>query len=169
MESSLRERFARLGPIRTVDRVASGSPADFVLTPLADLAGLKTVTAAIELTRRGIPLLRAKRALEQMIAEGRAYVHLPVVEDVDMLARLMESFGVKAVLHGAPEAVNVKAIRDGFGLTQEEFALRFGLGLDTVQNWESGRRQPDRTARSYLQVIAREPERVQEALRPNRD
>ena len=76
MESSLRERFARLGPIRTIDRVASGSPAVFVLTPMPDRAGIKTVTAAIELARRGIPLLRAKRALEEMLAEGRTYVHL---------------------------------------------------------------------------------------------
>jgi putative transcriptional regulator len=169
MESSLRERFARLGPIRAIEKVASGSPAAFVLTPLHDRRSFNTVSAAVELCRRGIPLLRAKRVLEEMLVEKKAYVALPVVEDVDTVVRLMESFGIKAVLHGAPEAVDVKAIRDRFGLTQEEFALRFGLGLDTVQNWESGRRQPDRTARSYLQVIAREPERVQAALRPDRD
>jgi DNA-binding transcriptional regulator YiaG len=114
-------------------------------------------------------LLRAKRALEQMIFEGQTYVALPTVEDVETVVRLMESFGIRAVQHGAPETVDVKAIRDGIGLTQEEFALRFGLGLDTVQNWESGRRRPDRTARSYLAVIAREPRRVEEALRPAPD
>jgi putative transcriptional regulator len=166
MESSLRERFARLGPIRAIDRVPSGSPADFVLTPLDERKGMNTVTAAIELARRGIPLLRAKRALEQMLAEGRAYVGLPVVEDVDAFSKLMACFNINAVPHGPPEAVDVRTIREGIGLTQEEFALRFGLGLDTVQNWESGRRQPDKAARSYLQVIAREPERVEEALRP---
>jgi putative transcriptional regulator len=169
MESSLRERFARLGPIRTIDRVPSGSPAAFVLTPLVDRKGLKTVTAAVELARRGISLLRAKRALEQMIFEGQTFVALPVVDDVDTVVGLMASFGIRAALHGAPDAVDVKAIRDGLGLTQEEFATRFGLGLDTVQNWESGRRQPDRTARSYLTVIAREPRRVEEALRPAGD
>lgn len=166
MESSLRERFARLGPIRAIERVASGSPAAFVLTPLPDRRSFNTVSAAVELTRRGIPLLRAKRVMEQMLVGKKAYVALPVVDDVDTVVRLMEAFGIRAVLHGAPETVDVKAIRDGLGLTQEEFAVRFGLGLDTVQNWESGRRQPDRTARSYLTVIAREPRRVEEALRP---
>ena len=83
MEPSLRERFARLGPIRAIDRVASGSPGAFVLTPLADPARTKTVTAAVELARRGIPLLRAKRALERMAAGGRAYVGLHAVEDPD--------------------------------------------------------------------------------------
>ena len=58
----------------------------------------------------------------------------------------------------------MKAIREGLGLTQEEFAVRFGLGLDAVQNWESNRRRPDRTARSYLIAIARLPDRIQEAL-----
>lgn len=101
--------------------------------------------------------------MEQMLVE-KAYVALPVVEDVETVVRLMESFGIRAALHGPPDVVGVKAIRDRTGLTQEEFALRFGLGLNTVQNWESGRCQPDRTARSFLQVIAREPERVEEAL-----
>ncbi len=164
MESSLRERFARLRPIRTIDRVASGSPAAFVLTPIADRARLQTVIAAIELTRRGIPLLRAKRALEAMLAEGRAYVHLPVVEDPEALSRLLASFGMNAALVGPPDAVDVKAIRERLGLTQEEFAVRFGLGLDAVQNWESGRRRPDKAARSYLTAIARIPERIEEAL-----
>jgi hypothetical protein len=41
-ESSLRVRFARLEPIRTIDRLPSGSPAAFVLTPLVDVKGLKT-------------------------------------------------------------------------------------------------------------------------------
>ena len=164
MEPSLRERFARLGPIRTIDRVASGSPAAFVLTPMRDRAAIRTVTAAIELARRGIPLLRAKRALEEMLAEGRAYVHLPVVEDAETFSRLLASFGIAAALHGPPEAVDVKAIRERLGLTQEEFAVRFGLGLDAVQNWESNRRRPDKAARSYLTAIARVPDSIQEAL-----
>jgi len=33
-----------------------------------------------------------------------------------------------------------------------------------VRNWEYGRREPDRAAKSYLAVIDRDPERVREAL-----
>lgn len=166
MESSLRERFARQGPIWTIDRVPAGSPAAFVLTPFPDRKSFNTISATIELTRRGIPLLRAKRVMEQMLDEKKAYVALPVAEDVDTVVGLMQASGIRAALHGPPDAVDVRAVRERTGLPQEEFALRFGLGLDTVQNWESGRRHPDRTARSYLSVIAREPERVAEALRP---
>ena len=102
MEPSLRERFARLGPIRAIDRVASGSPGAFVLTPLADPARTKTVTAAVELARRGIPLLRAKRVLEGMLAGGRAYVSLPTVEDPEALSRALASSGVGAAPVGPP-------------------------------------------------------------------
>jgi DNA-binding XRE family transcriptional regulator len=170
MESSLRERFARLGPVRAVGRVASGSPAVFVLAPRADLraGGPDTVSAAVELARRGIPLLRAKRVLERMLAEGRAWVSLPMVEDAAALADALAAFGIEAAPFGPPDAVDVRAIRERLGLTQEEFAVRFGLGLDTVQNWESDRRQPDRTARSYLTAISRIPDRIQEALGPER-
>jgi DNA-binding transcriptional regulator YiaG len=60
--------------------------------------------------------------------------------------------------------VNVKRLRERLDLTQEQFALRYGLEVNAVRNWEHGRRAPDRAARSYLAVIEREPEWVQDAL-----
>jgi len=60
--------------------------------------------------------------------------------------------------------VDVRAIRTGTGLSRSEFAKRFGLDLRAVQDWEQGRRHPDRAARAYLTVIARRPEAVIEAL-----
>jgi len=50
----------------------------------------------------------------------------------------------------------VRALRERLGLTQEQFALRFNLGLDTVQSWEQGDRTPDRYANNYLRVIERD-------------
>jgi putative transcriptional regulator len=63
-----------------------------------------------------------------------------------------------------PEEVNVAAIRKQLGLTQGQFAARFGFKLDAVQNWEQGRRRPDGAARAFLRVIEREPDAVQRAL-----
>ena len=63
-----------------------------------------------------------------------------------------------------PLEVDVRAIRAGTGLSRAEFAKRFGLDLRAVQDWEQGRRHPDRAARAYLTVIARRPEAVIEAL-----
>jgi putative transcriptional regulator len=54
--------------------------------------------------------------------------------------------------------LDVRAVREGLGLSQEQFARRYNLELDAVQNWEQGRRTPDRTVQSYLRVIAAYPE-----------
>jgi putative transcriptional regulator len=63
-----------------------------------------------------------------------------------------------------PDEVDVIAIRRGLGLSQSEFAARFGFRLDAVQNWEQGRRRPDGAARAFLRVIEREPDAVLRAL-----
>jgi len=66
-----------------------------------------------------------------------------------------------------PEEVDVKSIRTRLGLTQPEFSLRFGFDVRAVQDWEQKRRQPDRSARILLTVIAHEPEAVCRALAHN--
>ncbi len=59
---------------------------------------------------------------------------------------------------------DVKATRARLGLTQEEFARSFHLSVATVRDWEQGRVQPDRAARSFLRVIAKIPDKVEAAL-----
>jgi DNA-binding transcriptional regulator YiaG len=88
---------------------------------------------------------------------------VPIVEDLKRLAAELKDSGFDVSVV-AGHAVNVKRLRERLDLTQEQFALRYGLDVDAVRNWEHGRRAPDRAARSYLAVIDREPERVQEAL-----
>ena len=67
------------------------------------------------------------------------------------------------VVH-VPDDVDVKALRKKLRCSQAEFSRRFGLAIDAVQDWEQHRRKPDRTARIFLTVIAREPEAVGRAL-----
>ena len=64
----------------------------------------------------------------------------------------------------APADVDVARIRQSMGLTREAFALRFGLPLGTVRDWEQRKRKPDGAARVLLTVIDREPEAVTRAL-----
>jgi putative transcriptional regulator len=64
-----------------------------------------------------------------------------------------------------PAEIDVRAIRGRLGLTQQEFAVRFGFSVNTLRHWEQGRRVPEGPARAYLLVIGREPEAVQRALR----
>ena len=67
-----------------------------------------------------------------------------------------------------PDEVDVLAIRKSFKLSRERFAQRFGLDARAVQDWEQGRRRPDRTARILLRTIERHPEAVEDALRGSR-
>ncbi len=88
---------------------------------------------------------------------------VPMVENPHLLAEELRRYGFEMSVVTS-QAVDVRRLRERFGLTQEQFALRFGLELDAVRNWEHGRREPDTAARSYLTVIDRAPEAVQEAL-----
>jgi putative transcriptional regulator len=67
-----------------------------------------------------------------------------------------------------PKDVNVKALRGRLGLTQQEFAARFGFGYDALRDWEAGRRQPERAARALLTVIDHDPAAVEKALAKHR-
>ena len=58
----------------------------------------------------------------------------------------------------------VKAVRRSLGLTQEEFAARYGIPLGTLRDWEQGRTEPDQPARAYIRVIACNPDWVSRAL-----
>ena len=59
----------------------------------------------------------------------------------------------------------VKTLRRALALTQEEFAERYRIPLGTLRDWEQGRSEPDQPAKSYLTVIAGDPEGVARTLR----
>jgi putative transcriptional regulator len=156
MSSKLKERLERLGPVRGVDRVASGSPVDLVLRPRHDRARIKTIDATMALARRGMTMLRAKRAIEAVLDDGEVAVEVPTVEDFAALARDLSRAGVEAA-RIATDPVDVRSLRLSLGMSQEQFARRFNLDLDALQNWEQGRRSPERAVWSYLRVIAADP------------
>ena len=59
---------------------------------------------------------------------------------------------------------DVRAIREGLGLSQQAFANAYRIPLATLKGWEQGRRQPDATASAYLSVIAHLPTQARDAL-----
>jgi putative transcriptional regulator len=64
-------------------------------------------------------------------------------------------------------AAPVPAVRDlrrRSRLTQLEFAARLGVPVETIRNWEQGKRAPRGPARALLAVIAHSPETVFAAL-----
>jgi putative transcriptional regulator len=58
----------------------------------------------------------------------------------------------------------VRDLRRRAQLTQIEFAARLGVPVETIRNWEQGKRAPRGPARALLAVIAHSPETVFAAL-----
>jgi len=67
-------------------------------------------------------------------------------------------------LRSARRVPKVKTLRRALGFTQDEFAARYQIPLGTLRDWEQGRSEPDRPARAYLKIIARDPECVHRLL-----
>jgi putative transcriptional regulator len=75
-----------------------------------------------------------------------------------------EAVDVRQTVVRVPE-VDVRRVRRKLGLSQAEFAGKFGFTPASVKNWEQGRRRPEGPARVLLAVIDRHPEAIEDALR----
>jgi putative transcriptional regulator len=62
--------------------------------------------------------------------------------------------------------LDIKRIREGYELSQSQFASLLGISISTLQNWEQGRRSPEGPARVLLQVAAKHPDAVWDVVRP---
>ena len=96
--------MTRLGRSQIAPRIESGLPVGLLLTWAGKIGDIRTIPAIIALLRRGV-LLRAKRAVEAMVAARRS------------------SGRADAGTGGGWRA------RGRLGLTQEQFAVRYGLDI----------------------------------------
>jgi putative transcriptional regulator len=55
-------------------------------------------------------------------------------------------------------------VRRRLGFSQAEFAARIGVSLDTIRNWEQGKRHPTGAAKALLRVLDKAPEAALVAL-----
>ena len=90
------------------------------------------------------------REIESALGEVLAHVR----GETDLPCRIVDD----------PAASRIIALRKRFRLSRQKFADRFGLDARALQEWEQGRRIPDRAARVLLTVIDRNPAAVVEAL-----
>src|ERR1700728_5466127 len=56
------------------------------------------------------------------------------------------------------DATYARSVRGQTRLTQAAFAARIGVPVETVRNWEQGKRSPRGPARALLKVIEQAPE-----------
>ena len=90
------------------------------------------------------------REVEEALGEVLAHVR----GEVELPCRIVDD----------PSAERILALRKSMKLSRREFADRFGLDARAVQDWEQGRRLPDRAARVLLTVIEHNPKAVERAL-----
>ena len=73
-----------------------------------------------------------------------------------------------SITPAAPDAAisspAVRELRRRARLTQLEVAARLGVPVETIRNWEQGKRMPRGPARALLAVIAHAPDTVFAAL-----
>ena len=62
------------------------------------------------------------------------------------------------------DALKIKEIRQVSGLSQAKFASLISVSVDTLRNWEQGRRSPTGPAKALLRAIANDPLHVIAAL-----
>jgi putative transcriptional regulator len=96
-------------------------------------------------------------------ADGRIVEVLPGGAERPVAAPLPNAPDLAAK---TPEAAHARRIRAATKLTQAEFATRIGVPLETVRNWEQGKRSPRGPARALLKVIENAPALAFEALAP---
>ncbi len=87
-----------------------------------------------------------------------------VLEGLSDALRHARGEDVPGLVVHVPASVDVAAIRNRIGLSQEAFARRVGVSLGTLRNWEQGRRSPEGPARVLLAMLERNPRVVEETL-----
>jgi putative transcriptional regulator len=80
------------------------------------------------------------------------------------LAPAMPVAPVDAVAPADAALPAVRDLRRRAQLTQTEFAAKLGVPVETIRNWEQGKRAPRGPDRALLAVIARAPDTVFAAL-----
>lgn len=127
----------------------------------------KTVSVAEALAKRGLTLLQAKRIVTRLAKGESVAAEIPMVEDTGLFEQELMRHGIVAGRRDPPDEVNVKAIRERLGLSQDEFATRFGFDAASLRNWEQQRTVPELAVRSFFRVIEADAAAVEKALAAN--
>jgi DNA-binding transcriptional regulator YiaG len=115
--------------------------------------------------------IRAHRTDPAMLARLRAKRDQDIAPDPD------EAIGEpvfrirgavrQRIIQGKYQKGDMTAFRAAFlGVSQTRFAIALGISVDTLQNWEQGRRQPEGPAKALLRLLARHPRLLLHDLMP---
>ncbi|MEH2542994.1 putative transcriptional regulator [Bradyrhizobium sp. AZCC 1577] len=114
-----------------------------------------------------VNMQRLRLKADGRIVELRDGQEFPIAPTMPVLAPAPPSTATVMPDATPGETAALPAVRDlrrRACLTQIEFAARLGVPVETIRNWEQGKRVPRGPARALLAVIAHSPETVFAAL-----
>jgi putative transcriptional regulator len=114
-----------------------------------------------------VNMQRLRLKADGRIVELRDGQEFPLVPAMPGLAPATPEGASPAPAEASSEAgtpPDVRDLRRRAQLTQLEFAAKLGVPVETIRNWEQGKRAPRGPARALLAVIAHSPETVFAAL-----
>ena len=119
-----------------------------------------------------VNMQRLRLKADGRIVELRDGQEFPLAPAMPGLAHAMPEPATPAGSSTTPDVASgetpalpaVRDLRRRAQLTQLEFAARLGVPVETIRNWEQGKRAPRGPARALLAVIAHSPETVFAAL-----
>ena len=109
--------------------------------------------------------VKVTRAMAEQAIAAIDWAAQDALTDEDIARQVTDNPDAAPILNQAETvAMMARTVRGKLGLSQQAFAARYDIAVGTLRDWEQGRKLPDRTALSYLRVIAKEPELIAAAL-----
>lgn len=107
--------------------------------------------------------VKMKISLSDLNRPDFGYVNKAKVDATteEMIAEQMAEDEQEAMLDAAKFA---RRVRKRLGLSQAELSVRIDVSIETIRNWEQGRRYPTGAAKTLLKILDRAPEASLAAL-----
>ena len=91
---------------------------------------------------------------------SREYIIAIKADPSDAEDRDVSEAGIQRALMGR----RIRMLRNKLGLSQDQFASRYGIPVANIRQYEIGRTMPPPAVQAYLKVIEAEPVRAAKAL-----
>ena len=102
--------------------------------------------------------LKADGRIVEILPDGREQALSTRLEAILAQAAPQPATDRQAATPAPSDAAYARGVRARTKLTQAEFAARIGVPVETVRNWEQGKRSPRGPARALLKVIDKAPD-----------
>jgi len=85
----------------------------------------------------------------------------------ELITSIEEALNAKESGKIVRRKIDIASIREKLDMTQRQFAAQYHINLQTLRNWEQGKRQLDATSLAYLICIAKKPRLIGKLLNTN--